>query len=310
MIAPFKTSESCPLLLIHPDREERFPAPEGTGPFSGIGHPLPSTRADAGYETRFHTFMTPVKEKRFRKLVLSRQTTIKREDGFSTAEAFLLACTGYARSYVYLLHTPETGTWLGCTPEILLSGGSNQWNTVALAGTQLLRHGALSSTWDDKNLIEQMLVAYYVRTQLSSFGIRPEENGPYTVKAGCLAHLKTDFHFHLPDAGRLGDLLNLLHPTPAVSGLPKEEACRFILENEGYNRRYYSGFVGWLDVEGETKLYVNLRCMYIQPHSLTLYTGGGLLSSSELQTEWQETEDKLQTMLFAIGNRPINKPNI
>ena len=48
----------------------------------------------------------------------------------------------------------------------------------------------------------------------------------------------------------IGDLLQELHPTPAVCGLPKEEAFRFIPDNEGYDRSYYSGFTGWLDTEG------------------------------------------------------------
>jgi isochorismate synthase len=305
VIAPFKTSTACPIVLIHPDREELIPAPKEQAVFPGIVNSRSPLRVNVGYEARFHTFITPIIEKRFRKLVLSREETIGREEGFSPEGAFLLACMKYTRSYVYLLHTPETGTWLGCTPEILLSGGKSKWNTVALAGTQSLTHDALPDTWDDKNLIEQMLVAYYVRTQLFSFGLHPDENGPYTVRAGCLAHLRTDFRFTIPDTGRIGDLLKLLHPTPAVSGLPKEEAFRFILANEGYNRRYYSGFVGWLDPGGESDLYVNLRCMNIRPCALTLYAGGGLLPSSILEDEWQETEDKLQTMLFIAKNKPV-----
>ena len=83
---------------------------------------------------------------------------------------------------------------------------------------------------------------------------------------------------------------------PAVCGLPKEEAYRFILDNEGYDRRYYSGFIGWLDPDGKTDLYVNLRCMHIENGQLSFYAGGGLLASSDLNDEWLETEKKLQTM--------------
>ena len=111
-----------------------------------------------------------------------------------------------------------------------------------------------------------------------------------------IGHLKTDFRFSLKDNKGLGDLLKVLHPTPAVCGLPKEEAYRFILQNEGYDRRYYSGFIGWLDPEGRTDIYVNLRCMHIEDEQLTLYAGGGLLASSELNDEWLETEKKLQTI--------------
>ncbi len=94
----------------------------------------------------------------------------------------------------------------------------------------------------------------------------------------------------------MGDLLKRLHPTPAVCGLPKEKAYRFIQENEGYDRQYYSGFIGWLEPEGKSDLYVNLRCMNILSDRLVLYAGSGLLLSSEPESEWQETEAKMQTM--------------
>ncbi len=101
-----------------------------------------------------------------------------------------------------------------------------------------------------KNRKEQDYVTAYIRSRLLSLGIHSTESGPYPAYAGALSHLKTDFHFSLRDNNGLGDLLKVLHPTPAVCGLPKEEAYRFILENEGYDRHYYSGFIGWLDPNG------------------------------------------------------------
>ena len=126
--------------------------------------------------------------------------------------------------------------------------------------------------------------------------IQPTETVPKPVRAGELAHLKSDFCFPLPNNKKLGDLLKRLHPTPAVCGLPKEKAYRFIQENEGYDRQYYSGFIGWLEPEGKSDLYVNLRCMNILSDRLVLYAGSGLLPSSEPESEWQETEAKMQTM--------------
>ena len=127
-------------------------------------------------------------------------------------------------------------------------------------------------------------------------GIVPKEKGPYSARAGELAHLKSDFRFTLPDNQKLGDLINLLHPTPAVCGLPKEDAYQFILQHEGYDRSYYSGFIGWISPSGHTDLYVNLRCMNIHADTYTLFAGGGLLASSKLEEEWNETEDKMNTM--------------
>lgn len=302
VIAPFRITSECPILLIEPDCF-RIPG-------EPLDLPLQESAQTEREEIRFHSdekikkiystcfeiFIRSLRRKEVDKLVLSRKLTIPGTPDFSPAETFYQASERYSYSYVYLFHTPQTGTWLGSTPEIILSGENGEWHTVALAGTQPLLNGELPLYWDEKNREEQQIVAAYVRTQLGSLDIKPEEEGPCSVRAGALSHLKSDFYFSIPDNRKLGDLLKYLHPTPAVCGRPKEETYRFILENEGYDRRYYSGFIGWLDPNGKSDLYVNLRCMHIGSEAFTLYAGGGLLASSSLEDEWQETEDKLQTM--------------
>jgi len=298
IIAPFHISANRPIILMQGEEKAWDINPMFPGHIST--ETIQKNKPSTAYVERFQTFLKALKEQELNKLVLSRSITIPKEE-FSPAEAFSIACHRYIRSYVYLYHTPETGTWLGSTPEVLLSGRDGSWHTVALAGTQPLQQGKVPSHWDEKNREEQVLVANYIRNQLSTFHIHPEEEGPYTVRAGELAHLKSDFRFSLPNENRLGDLLSALHPTPAICGLPKEKACQFICENEGYDRKYYSGFIGRLAPQGQSDLYVNLRCMNIEQDTLTLYAGGGILSSSVLEEEWQETEDKLQTMKRLIN---------
>lgn len=300
VIAPFKITATSPLLVIHPDctnlseintefvdkKPEKDVAKKRTK----------DTEVD--YNSLFEQFHEPILKGDVKKLVLSRNKTMKREDTFSPGRSFFRAAEKYIHSFVYLFHTPQSGTWLGSTPEILLAGSENGWQTVSLAGTRFPNSGNVS--WDDKNLREQHLVTSYILKQLTSFQITPEINGPYTVKAGNLAHLRTDFSFSLPDKPKTGTLLKMLHPTPAVSGLPKEKAYQFILEHEGYDRRYYTGFLGMIDPLAETNLYVNLRCMQIERDSLTLFAGSGLLSSSTCRDEWKETEQKLKTMASIV----------
>ena len=311
VIAPFLQTEEHPIVLIRPDVtafdwEEITQAiadledtdailnskPKASTPLSTLNE---KERYDR-YYAAFRHFMEPLKEKKFRKLVLSRPAFCPIGEEFSPLSTFVKACNEYPRMMIYLCHTPVTGTWLGSTPEILLSGYAQNWKTVALAGTLPIIDGVEPTEWNDKNKEEQAIVAEYIRQIVKKHGAKMTEKGPYTARAGQLVHLKTDFLFQLKDTKSLGNLLKELHPTPAICGLPKAEAYHFIAENEGYDRRYYSGFIGWMNPEGQTDIYVNLRCMEIRTTEVKLYAGGGILPSSEVRAEWEETSQKMKTM--------------
>ena len=317
IIAPFCVSDRHPIVVIDKARAEVIPIQaDGASPsFRPVEGERPFPVSDEWdyrrYAACFHKFLDALTSGEQEKLVLSRQKETVRPAGVSIGEAFRRAVERYIYSYVYLCHTPATGTWMGSTPEILLAGRHGAWQTVALAGTQRLDHGRVPTEWDAKNRREQQLVADYIHAQLRTLGIGARTVGPYPARAGELSHLKTEFHFSLPDERRIGEVLDLLHPTPAVCGLPKEKAYDFILRHEGYDRAYYSGFVGLLDPEGETSLYVNLRCVHIQPSKFTFYAGGGLLASSSLDEEWRETGDKMGTMgrTVSIDNGQLTMDN-
>lgn len=318
VLAPFQATEQHPIVLICPEHIERGweaitetltlfakehadKIPEPTElPLSTLTTQIRQTASDEekiNYSQAFERFIEPLRQKTFQKLVLSRCTHQELPEGFSPLSAFVNACNSYPRMMISLCHTPESGTWLGSTPEIILSGHDTQWHTVSLAGTMPMQGDTMPTEWSDKDQREQAFVSDYIRRTVKQFGNKITEKGPYTARAGQLVHLKTDFNFMLKDTSKLGNILNELHPTPAVCGLPKAEAYAFIAENEGYDRSYYAGIIGWLDPEGDTSLYVNLRCMHIMGKRSTLFAGGGILPSSTLQAEWEETQQKLKTML-------------
>lgn len=307
VLSPFQQTDEHPIVLIRPDVtaydwEEITQAVSSLDKIDTIRQsstPVSTLNEQERYDryyAAFRRFMEPLKEKKFKKLVLSRPAFCPIDESFSPLETFVKACNDYPRMMIYLCHTPVTGTWLGSTPEIILSGSSQSWKTVALAGTQPIVNGIEPTEWNDKNKEEQAIVAEYIRKIVKKYGNKMTEKGPYTARAGQLVHLKTDFLFQLKETGALGNLLKELHPTPAICGLPKEEAYQFILSNEGYDRRYYTGVVGWLDAKGQTDLYVNLRCMEIRSTEVKLYAGGGILPSSEVRSEWEETNQKMKTM--------------
>lgn len=250
------------------------------------------------YDQVFNKFHSNVVDGNLQKLVLSR--TFDTSKKTSIGQAFKRAYIKYADNFVYLCHTPESGTWLGASPEIILSGNQNNWKTDALAGTQKVIDRAKKILWDEKNIYEQGIVIRYMENQLQKIGVSCVSDTPRTIYSGDLAHLKSEFRFQLSPHNKVGNVLEILHPTPAVCGFPKDKAFDFILANEQYDRSYYSGFVGLLDPIAKTDLYVNLRCMQVSGDSLRLYAGGGIMPESESQMEWQETEYKLQTILSIL----------
>lgn len=301
LMAPFAPSEEQPILLIRPDEVEQlsmdadFHLPEASLPAS-VSSPSPYRD---NYHVDFLNFHSRLVSGDFQKLVLSRCLDVARPDQATPEALFRQACERYPRMIISLVCTPKSGLWLMATPEVLLSGSGNEWLTIALAGTMPY---ADDVRWGDKDIQEQRYVATYITEQLEQFTSNFTESGPYTARAGHLAHLRSDFRFMLNDERQVGELLRALHPTPAVCGLPKQQAFRFILQNEHHRRSYYSGFMGPLFLDGQTHLYVSLRCMQLFATHYRLYAGGGLLADSVEELEWQETETKLDTMRNLIAH--------
>lgn len=307
VVAPFQISERQPVLLIRPDSIETVPCEESEES-GGQVFDCSQCRAnqvtcppDSHYVIDFANFHAQLVSGAFRKIVLARCADEESPDVIPPMQLFHRACMLYPRMFIALVSTPKSGCWLTATPEILLEGTAVAWRTIALAGTMKLEGEHLSGegetlTWSTKNIQEQRIVATYITECLERFTGEFHEEGPRTVRAANLVHLRSDFTFSLPDNLHLGDLLHTLHPTPAVCGLPKRDTFEFITHNEHTPRRYYSGFMGILDPAAETHLYVSLRCMNIEGNQYHLYAGGGLLKDSQEEQEWAETEAKLETM--------------
>lgn len=259
------------------------------------------------YIAAFELFKKALMAESCNKIVLSRTFKQPLGDDFSFGHLFGSACAAYPEAMVYVCYTPLTGLWLGSTPELLLAGNGHSWQTVALAGTMKLgdqKNQDLERVeWDAKNIKEQHIVTAYIEKQLCIKNLKTVISKPYTVRAGQVVHLRTDVTFEPENDLNVGDFLDFMHPTPAVCGYPKTEAYRLILAQEGYDRSYYSGFVGPLNMEKKTHVYVNLRCAKIEANQMTLFAGGGLMPDSELESEWDETESKLQTLLSLVGKK-------
>lgn len=322
VIAPFAADSKCPILLLHAEWEatEVDALCSDDEALSIINTNNAEMRKH--YHTDFSNFHSQLTEEKFSKIVLARSLKIDVDKTPDPLCLFARACRMYPRMFVALFSTDISGTWLVATPEILLSGTGGDMATMALAGTMQLSGKQLAFdtpeddgtsrntiVWSEKNRQEQHYVETYITECIEHFADDFSKTKPYTTRAGNLVHLRTDIKFRLSNTSQLGDVLEAMHPTPAVCGIPKHQTQEFIIDNESGPRRYYSGFAGPISANGDTHLYVSLRCMQIRGKEMRLYAGGGLLKESTEQREWDETEAKMLTMRSVIEGRRQNHQN-
>jgi len=185
--------------------------------------------------------------------------------------------------------------WLGATPETLIQFEKNNFETMALAGTMPFEN-TVEVTWGEKEKEEQQYVVDSIVSELEKVTSTLSIGATKTQKAGSLLHLKTPISGTLNSIDSIQILIKVLHPTPAVCGLPKKASKNYILENENYDRKYYTGFLGNIDPKRNSHLFVNLRCMELEGSKAHIYVGGGITELSDPQKEWVETTNKSQIM--------------
>jgi isochorismate synthase len=227
---------------------------------------------------------------------------------FDLTQNFKKLCEVYTNALVSLVSIPDRGTWLGASPEVLISVDKDKnFHTVALAGTQPYNEEIKLSevAWKQKEIEEQAMVSRYIINCFKKIRLRDfEEVGPKTAIAGNLLHLKTDFEVDMiaTEFPKLGSvMLKLLHPTSAVCGMPKEPAMEFLLSNEKHQRSFFSGYLGPVNINKEINIFVNLRCMQLTKNRAILYAGAGVTADSIPEKEWNETEIKCKTLLSVIN---------
>lgn len=255
-----------------------------------------------------------IKQGKFQKVVLSRTDKTTLAPSFSILHSFESLCEVYQNAFVCAVYIPEgQQTWLCASPEILVSKDANGiFKTISLAGTQsaLNVKGDIISTqearWSQKEIEEQAFVSRYIIECFKKIRLREYiENGPKTIQAGNLLHLKTEY---IVDTLALnfptlpGIMLSLLHPTSAVCGTPKDQAIEWIKKAEKHAREFYSGYLGPVNLHDALHLFVNLRTVKIEKSKLTegfdatYFAGCGITEDSDPEMEWLETQMKCQTL--------------
>ena len=311
VVAPFIQSEEHSAFLLQPDiifhsqeiDTDFIESLKQNSRFISVGKSSGSsicTTPSADFTGQVKAAVKAMENGKFHKVVLSKVRLEKLDEDFRPEAFFLRLCEKYPHAFVYLIQLPEVGCWMGATPEPLLVIENEEVKTVSLAGTQIATGAETSSyVWSEKEIEEQGIVTNFVEQTLRSLNIESYNKiGPLNYQAANLIHLKTGFEFSQKELkSRLGDFLNALHPTPSVGGLPKAEAREFILSNEKHDRSYYTGFLGPVNINDKSHVFVNLRCLQLFDSKFVLYSGAGITASSIAENEWEETDNKMMTLL-------------
>ena len=292
VFAPFHSEEST--VLIKPDELQKVQVP--------TIFPMEKREIkDSGTDKETHINLVnrgieEIKNGSLKKVILSRK--LKYNTIRNPVEILQNLLANYPNAYCYLFYHPKVGMWCGATPETLVNIKNGNLSTMSLAAT-LPYTVNIEPEWGPKEIEEQKMVSDYIREKLkhrlNDFEIGKTES----IRAGNLWHLKSEIKGNLPTDVDLREIIMALHPTPAVCGIPTQKALEFIRKNEGYDRSFYTGFLGELNLNAtnEISLFVNLRCMELFEGTASIFVGGGITSESNPESEWVETQNKSLTML-------------
>ncbi|MDD6961270.1 MAG: chorismate-binding protein [Bacteroidales bacterium] len=202
-----------------------------------------------------------------------------------------------------LLHTPETGTWIVSTPERLLDMklDSGRISTMALAGTMPTPADGLCQ-WDIKNIREQAIVSDEIIRQLNKAHVQNIRNYTCNVASGAVTHICTHIYGTTASPNAYRELLDILSPTPALGGWPRHTALQLIRKFEKHPRQLYGGYIS-IEDDKTAQAFVTLRCAHTDNQGrYCIYTGSGILSNSDAESERNETALKASGLLRSILN--------
>ncbi|MGS0681662.1 isochorismate synthase [Shewanella sp. 125m-7] len=241
------------------------------------------------------------------KVVLSRVTQLEINE---VVDPWMLLACWQGRnpnSFQFGFQFSPDSTFISCTPERLYRRRQRELFTEALAGTTVRglnqeedKELAQALLDDTKNSHENQLVRQHIVNVLNPLSnyVGADET-PTIFKLSHIQHLHRSIRAELKPGVNDFQLIQALHPTPAVGGLPKESAMNFIRQQEGYVRGWYAGACGYFN-KYESEFAVAIRSALIEPGRINLFAGAGIVAGSEADKEWTELENKLTTILSIL----------
>jgi isochorismate synthase len=235
-----------------------------------------------------------IEKAQVKKIVLSRIVSFPHQ-GLTAEGVFNLLNEKFPSAAVFAFTDENNAQWIGATPELLFRKRGNSYSTISLAGT---RRAGTQEEWGVKEKEEQRLVTEFIQAELKAIGAKDIQcNELHTRNAGSIEHLCNEISFEYK--GDWKEIMNTLHPTPAVCGMPRELAKGIIEDLERHDREYYTGLIG-IEQGENVEVYVILRCLKYSEQMLHVFVGAGITEESVPAAEARETRWKADSLTSVI----------
>lgn len=255
--------------------------------------------ANEWFKMAFRRIRRDVLSQKLRKMVpvLTQHGTLQSGDMRSLLTRICNAPTGLW-SYAWL---QDEASFLGATPELLMRIQGRHLETMALAGTAK-PNGAVSFIHDTKEIEEHEIVAGFLDETLRSLGTIIRTPREASEAAG-LTHFRTDISVELATDASANDLVKLLHPTPAVGCLPRDETARAKLAEyrQQLNVPAFFGAPFGFKMEQTFHCVVAIRGVGWTGNEVTLPSGCGIVGGSAFDHEWRELRLKREAVARLLG---------
>lgn len=236
------------------------------------------------------------------KIVAARSSRLYFREGIELRPALEKLSDRYPDCYRFA-YAHGGSTFVGASPETLIDKVGLQVETQALAGSISAKadNAAQCLLDSNKDRFEQDLVVQAIAAALQPLCSELHYDAePGTLTLRHLTHLCTPIRGQLRESAHVLALVQALHPTPAVGGVPTQAATDWIAQSEG-DRGWYAAPVGWFDAEGDGHFAVAIRSALFQGSEALVYAGAGIVGDSDPELEYLETGLKQRAILDALG---------
>lgn len=276
--------------------------------FDAADHVIESRPAPASWREDVEEAVAAIRAGALSKVVLARGVTVRTDVPAAPFDVVAHLRSGYPGGFTFGWQEGDS-VFVGASPELLVSRRGTEFACNPLAGSAQRGEGTQMDAdigeallASHKDSVEHRLTVDDIVRRLHPISARldvPDE--PSLVKLHTVQHLSTWLSGDLAVEKTVLELATLLHPTPAVGGMPRDEALAFIDKVEAIDRGWYSGGIGWTGNDGDGEIAVALRCGLLKGNTAYLYGGAGIVAESDPEAELQETRLKFRPVLDILA---------